>query len=113
VNNRRNQLFWMLIRTVVIRTIRDRGFEAVSSIIGVHEVVGSRLGCRIGRIGSVGCLLREGWGAMCEAAENLVSRDVVEAMYRHIAPVEPFDTSGFQHAVSSNDIRFNKDPRSL
>ena len=43
----RNQLLWKVIRTVVVRAMRDEYGKAVCAMPGAHEMIGRRLGRRI------------------------------------------------------------------
>ena len=55
VDHQRNQLFRKLIRSVVIRTVRDIGREMIGIHIGLYEQIAPRLG---GTVGTVRCIGR-------------------------------------------------------
>ena len=59
VDEKRNQLFGELVRTVVVAAVRDNRRHAVGVVERANEVVGARLGCRIRAMRRVLCGLVE------------------------------------------------------
>src|SRR5882762_11955685 len=55
----------------------------------------------------------ESWIVRTERAVNLIRRDVVKAMSIERALLEPDLARRFEHRVSADDVRFDKDVRSL
>ena len=86
--HQRNQLLGKLERPVVVRAVGDHHRQAVGAVPGPGQVIGRRLGGRVGRIRSVTVRFGEGRLVGRERAVDLVSRHVHETeMIRPAAPV--------------------------
>ena len=69
---------WVLVRTVVVRAVRDYGWHTVCVVEGTHKVVARCLRCRIWRVRSVWSILTEHPSVQLQGTIDLVGRDVVE-----------------------------------
>ena len=76
--HQRDQLLGEMERAIVVGAVGDHDGQAVGVAPGPRQVVGRRLGGRIGRARVVGRGLVERAG-LAERAEHLVGRDVEEA----------------------------------
>ena len=106
-NNQRYQLFWKVIRTVIVRTAGDADRHLISFGVSLYKQVGTRFGCTIRTA-------RIQWSRFMEiafstqTAIHLVSRYLVEA--DSFAPLgitgsrfsrHPRFTSGIEQVLST------------
>ena len=59
VDEQGNEFLGELIRTVIIGTVGDDGGHTIGIMVSTHEMVGTGLGCRIGTVWTICCILAE------------------------------------------------------
>ena len=105
VDEKRNELFGELIRTVVVRAVRYNGRHPVGVVEGTDEVVAAGFRGRIRTVRGVLRFLREEGAVELQGAIDFVGRDMVEA-FAFVAFREafPIDLSGLQEAQRAHHI---------
>ncbi len=78
VDHQRNEFFRELVRPVIVGTVGREHRQAEGVAIGSHQVIGSRLRCRVRRIGRVGRLFGER-PVFAQAAVDLIGGNMQES----------------------------------
>ena len=82
-DHRRDELFAVLERAVVVGAVGGDHRQAVGMEIGPHQMIGTGLGGGVGRVGGVGRGFGEGRIVALQRAVDLIGRNMMEpAMFR-------------------------------
>ena len=97
----RDELLHMLVRTVVIRAVRDRGVDAVRARPRAHQHVGRGLRARVRAGRMVGRMLRE--------LRRIVQGEVAVHLVRaHVVVADPVLPDCLEQAERALDVRFQE-----
>jgi hypothetical protein len=109
-DHHRDELLGEMIGAVVVGAVAEHHRQPVGLSPGADQVIGGRLGGRIGAAGIVGRGLAE-LARGTQGAEDLVGRDVVEAEALRLALPQPVAPRRLQQIEGAHDIRLNEIPR--
>lgn len=106
VDHQWDELFREVVGAVVVRAVGGQHRQPVGVVIGPHQVVGGRLGRRVGTVRLVAVVLGEGRIARCQRAIDFVGGDVEEAECRLRFRLQraPVGAHFFQQAEGADDV---------
>lgn len=109
-DDQRDELFGKVVWAIVVGTVGDQHWQAISSLPGTNQMVGTGFTCRVRGAGRV----RRGFGEelfrIFQIAIHLVGGDVMEAesCLARIVQALPIMASRFKQGIGADDVGFDE-----